>query len=109
MRTLLSTFTVSSVMLILFAAPLIQGQTSATGALTITVRDASGGVIPGASLTVNNSAGVTRTQVTNSDGSYTFPLLPPGDYRVSITATGFRPLNVPSVTVHVAETEAIIE
>jgi outer membrane receptor protein involved in Fe transport len=96
-------------MLLSLNAPALVGQTSATGALTVIVRDPSGGVIPGASLTLANSAGVSRTQVTNADGTYTFPLLPPGDYHVSISATGFRPLDVPSVTVHVTETETLAE
>ena len=78
-----------------------------SGALTVTVKDATGAVIPGASVSVNNGAGVSRAQTTNNDGSYTFSLLPPGDYSVSISAKGFRTTDVPSVAVHVSETETL--
>jgi hypothetical protein len=85
------------------------GQTSSTGGLTVTVKDVSGAVIPAASVTLNNSSGLKRVQSTEADGSITFGLLPPGSYEVAIAATGFRPLNIPAVTVNVTETAAIVE
>jgi len=45
------------------------------------VTDAQGAVLPGATVTATNSAnGYTRAAVTNAEGLYTLPLLPPGTY-----------------------------
>ncbi len=83
---------------------LLAGQTSGTGALTVTASDPSGTVIAGATVTVSNGATVTRKQITDANGSYTFSLLPPGNYKVSVTAPGFKTVELPSVTVAVSET-----
>src|SRR5277367_462111 len=77
-------------------APALMAQTASTGALTVNVKDPSGAVIAGASVTVSNAAAVNRTAMTGGDGSYTFPLLPPGDYKVSISSTGFTTAQLPS-------------
>src|ERR1700732_439291 len=54
------------------------------------VKDPSGGSIPGAIVTVTNTdTGLTRTAITGQDGSYRFPELPPGHYQVKAEATGF--------------------
>src|SRR5579862_3806342 len=83
-------------------------QTSTTGALTVTVSDPSGATIPGANINITATAtGAARSHATESNGSYTFTLLPPGDYRVSIAAPGFKPVELSSVTVNVAETHAV--
>ena len=87
-------------------AVVLTAQTSSTGALAVTVKDSSGGVIPGASITVTNSSGLTRSQNTNAEGSNTFSLLPPGDYNVRITAPGFKTADL-AAAVHVTETEAV--
>jgi CoA-transferase family III len=50
-------------LVLLLALPL-WAQTGGTGALTVTVTDPSGAVVPGASVTVHNAAGVSRTDVT---------------------------------------------
>ena len=82
-------------------------QTSSTGALTVTAKDSTGAVIPGATVTATNTSGLTRMQSTNSDGVSTFTLLPPGDYKLSIAATGFRTAEVPAVSIHVTETATL--
>ncbi len=83
-------------------------QTGGTGALTVTASDQSGAVIVGATVRVSNSArNFTRTEATGSNGSYTFTLLPPGDYEVSISATGFNTVTIPSATVNVTETHVL--
>jgi len=58
--------------------------------LTGTVSDRSGAVIPKAEISAKNAAtGVIRGSETNSAGLYTVPGLPPGNYAVSVTASGF--------------------
>ncbi|HEY3885651.1 MAG TPA: carboxypeptidase-like regulatory domain-containing protein, partial [Vicinamibacterales bacterium] len=60
-----------------------------TGSITGKVTDSSGGVLPG--VTVDARSNVLpgpRDTVTGSDGGYTLPALPPGDYTVTYTLQG---------------------
>jgi hypothetical protein len=77
----------------------------ALGAITGTVRDSSGAVIPGAKVEVANEAtGLGHSVTTQSDGVYLAPQLIPGDYRVTITASGFKQLNIGRLKVDVGST-----
>jgi len=70
-------------------APLLA--TNHTGAITGTVSDPTGGVVPKARVTVSNEAtNATRDAMTNDDGDFTVALLPPGHYRVAVEKDGFR-------------------
>jgi hypothetical protein len=90
---------------VLLLAPLAFSQTSATGALTGTLKDSSGAVVPNATVTATSiGTGQARTTTTGTDGGYKFGLLPPGDYKLKFEATGFSVLEVPSVTIVVTET-----
>ena len=83
-------------------------QTAGTGALTGTVKDPSGAVIPNATVTLTSiDTGAARMDMTGADGTYRFSLLPPGNYKVKIEASGFKPVEIPSVTVAVTETEVL--
>jgi outer membrane receptor protein involved in Fe transport len=67
----------------LVAALPSSGQTSASGTITGTVKDATGAIVPGAQVVVIDSdTGVTRTLVTNSAGEYNAIFLQPGQYEV---------------------------
>src|SRR5262245_31864427 len=73
----------------LFAAP-APAQDS-PGTITGTVRDTSGGVIPGATVTITNTAmGTTINVVTNEQGLFQAPFLLPGSYRVTAELSGFK-------------------
>lgn len=66
------------------------GQT-ATGTITGTIRDETGAVVPGATVTVTNvRTGSTRVGVANEAGRYEIPLLPPGEYHVAAEMQGFK-------------------
>ena len=55
------------------------------------VKDQTGGVIPGATVTATNSqTRLTWTAVTDSRGYYVFPALPPGGYELSVEQDGGR-------------------
>src|ERR1700686_3859905 len=63
----------------------------AGGAITGTVVDSSGRVIPNASVSITNVAtGINRTVTTNEDGLYIAPNLLPASYELMFTAPGFR-------------------
>jgi hypothetical protein len=56
-----------------------------------TVTDASGAVIPNATVTITEQrTGVSRSGKTNESGNYTFPDLPPGTYSVAVEVQGFK-------------------
>ncbi|HEY4683979.1 MAG TPA: carboxypeptidase-like regulatory domain-containing protein, partial [Candidatus Acidoferrales bacterium] len=86
----------SALVLLVFASHLTmptdlraQAQAS-TGQIVGTVTDASGGVIPGAKVTIANvDTGLKRELTTNDAGQYRAVLLPTGRYEVSVEAGGF--------------------
>src|SRR5216684_202556 len=62
-----------------------------TGALTGTVHDSSGAVVPGATVKITSAAGGNdRTLTTNSDGDYLAAGLPGGSYDITVSAAGFK-------------------
>ena len=62
----------------------------ATATISGTVRDQSGGVLPGVTITVTQQeTGLTRTTVSNDTGSYVLPNLPLGPYRLEAMLQGF--------------------
>src|SRR6185295_1533688 len=74
-----------------------------TASVVGTVRDSSGGVVPGATVTLTNTAtaaSVTRT--TNADGSYEFVTVRPGLYVVTAERPGFALALTDNVEVQVA-------
>src|SRR5947199_152887 len=75
----------------LLIAKLMLAQTADTAILG-TVLDASVAVVPAANVEITQPAtGFTRTVSTNSSGDYQLRYLVPGDYEVSISASGFTP------------------
>src|SRR5262245_40868228 len=72
------------------------------------VKDASGAVIPGATITARNvSTGFTRIAVTEANGDYRLPSLPPGQYAVSAELTGFSTETRPDITLIIEQTATI--
>src|SRR5262245_4451893 len=72
------------------------------------VKDASGAVIPGATITARNvSTGFTRIAVTEPNGDYRLPSLPPGLYAVSAELTGFSTETRPDITLIIEQTAII--
>jgi hypothetical protein len=76
-----------------------------TATLKGVVYDPQGAVITRASITVTNaSTGLTKTVKSNSDGSYTIPVLQPGVYQIAFEAPGFEKEVVKSFTLEVGAT-----
>jgi carboxypeptidase family protein/TonB-dependent receptor-like protein len=89
-------------------SPSLFSQSASTGALSGTLKDSSGAVVPNATVTLTSiDTAQLRTTTTSADGTYKFGLLPPGNYGVKFEAAGFNALEVPSVTVSVTETAVL--
>ncbi len=80
---------VSAAGLLLFAQP-VASQT-VTGTLFGRVLDAGDLPLPGASVSVSSPQliGGAQTRVTDGNGEYRFPALPPGDYSMNAEMSGF--------------------
>jgi hypothetical protein len=73
-------------------------QSQTTGRIAGTVKDQNGAVIVSAAATVTSLATAEQRKVsTDNAGNYDVSLLPPGTYRVSVTANGFKKTDVESV------------
>ncbi len=76
--------------LALFIAPNLT-KAATTGSIFGTLKDPSGAVIPGATITVTNTAqGIQTKTVTDEKGAYTFPSLTVGRYNLVAEASGFK-------------------
>jgi Carboxypeptidase regulatory-like domain len=72
-------------------APAAFSQTMTTGDIVGTVADATGAVVPKATVTIRlTSENTARTAVTDNTGHYRFSLMPPGDYELEAGATGLK-------------------
>jgi hypothetical protein len=72
---------------------LVANAQEVTGTIVGTVRDANGGSVPGATVTIADAAKgnlVVRTVTTNDDGEFNAPLLQSGLYRVTVEAKNFK-------------------
>lgn len=68
------------------------------------VRDATGAVVAGATVTARNPAtGTSKDATTNSDGDYQIVSLPPGVYEVTVEAPNFKKAVLPSVALTVGQ------
>src|ERR1700730_13347588 len=90
-------FLIPLLLVILSAPPLAAQVTS--GTVVGSVRDVSGGVIPGATVNlVSATKGTTIDTTTNENGDFTFPNAPGDTYSVRVTMDGFKTLernNIP--------------
>ena len=77
--------------LLFFLASLAIHAQAPTGIILGTVTDASGAVVPNATVTVTNrETNIPRNLTSGSDGTFSAPALPPGQYEVKAELRGFR-------------------
>jgi hypothetical protein len=63
-----------------------------SGRIAGSVKDATGALISGSSVTlVNTATGVTQKTASNGEGIFNFPVVPVGQYELDVTASGFTP------------------
>lgn len=78
----------------------LKAQTQTSGALSGTITDPTGAAIPNARITLLSVAtGATRTTTTGPTGVYSFSLLSPGEYRLRVSANGFKTADVGPIAV----------
>jgi hypothetical protein len=72
-----------------------------TGSISGTVRDETTGVLPGVTVTIASPSliGGSQTRATEENGSFRFPVLPPGDYTVTFEMSGFGRVERSAITV----------
>ncbi|MBM3819452.1 MAG: hypothetical protein FJW14_10635 [Acidimicrobiia bacterium] len=93
-------------MLLVFHAP--EGWAQGTAQINGTVRDESGAVLPGVTVTATQAdTGFTRTVVTNEAGAYAMPSLPTGPYRLEAALQGFRTYTRTGIVLQVGATPVI--
>src|SRR5262245_47055415 len=95
-------------LVVLAICGVLLGQSAGTGALTGTVTDPAGAIVPKATVTLTNTqTNQVRTATTGADGSYRITLLPPGTYSAKFSASGFKTSEVPSIVINVTETPVL--
>ena len=80
-----------------------------TSALTGTVKDSSGAVLPGVTVNVSSpgQVGGVQTSLTDSQGTYRFPALHPGTYVMVTTLSGFKTVQQANITLALGTTTTI--
>ena len=86
----------------LFAAT--AGAQEFRGSLSGNVTDPAGAVLPGAAVEIKNvETNVAATVTTNDEGGYSFPLLQPGKYALTVTSQGFNTAQRTGIEIRVAD------
>src|SRR5216683_1789505 len=81
---------------------------SITGSISGTVMDSTGGVIPGATVTLTgDQTGGTRTANTNGEGRFSFAALQPGVFSLKVEHQGFQALEQKGVVLSANESLAL--
>jgi outer membrane receptor protein involved in Fe transport len=82
----------------------LSAQTTGAGTITGTISDPTGGVVPGAAVTVKNTAtGTEQPLATNAAGIYVAQFLQPGAYDITVTKQGFAKTVRTGLTVQVGQ------
>ncbi|HET7746136.1 MAG TPA: TonB-dependent receptor [Vicinamibacteria bacterium] len=96
------------VFLLAAAAPLLAQSQAINGTIEGSVRDTTGGAVPGATVTVTSvDTGALRVLQTNEEGFYRAPLLPLGTYRVKAELAGFKTVERTGLTLSAGQTAVI--
>jgi hypothetical protein len=99
---------VLALLLIAAAVPALAQSQAANGAIEGTVRDNSGGVLPGVTVAlVNIDTGTQRIVVTNESGLYRAVLLPLGTYRLTAELAGFKKYEQAGIELNAGKTAEI--
>ena len=84
----------------------------ANASITGTVVDSAGGAIPGAAVVVKGESGVSFEAISNGEGLFNVPSVPPGAYTVTVSLSGFKTALLKDVRVAAgtpASVKAVLE
>ncbi len=91
-----------------FCSAGLHAQSTTQGAIAGTVQDPSGAVIGNATVSIRNDATNATIQITaDASGFFKAPLVEPGTYTVTVTASGFAKYTASSVVVNVGQVTSI--
>src|SRR5262245_15370462 len=86
----------------------VSASAQVSGSINGTVTDNTGAVLPAVTITVTGPTLMgAQTALTNADGQYRFPTLPPGNYRVSYELSGFATVVREPIVVQVGFTATV--
>ena len=95
---------------VLTSAPALPQAAATLGTIEGSVKDATGGRLPGTSVTLrNDETGFVRTVLTNQNGNFKAPLLPLGPYTLTIELSGFQTLVRDGIILTIASTVTLPE
>src|SRR5262249_44093492 len=101
----LTVFTISFIFTLLVVFGNTSVAQSTFGSIRGTVKDASGSVVPNATVKLTNvDENTSRTVTTNNDGDYEAVNMKPGRYRIEVSATSFQPFKTSDVTLVARQT-----
>jgi hypothetical protein len=84
------------------------GGASSTGTITGKVTDTSGGVLPGVTVNATSQSMMgVQSSVTNAEGIYRFPAVPPGTYTLSYELPGFNTLKREGIDIRLGFTAQV--
>jgi hypothetical protein len=85
----------------------IRAQESASSGVSGQVVDATKGAMPGATVTVTNTGtNAQRVVVTDAEGRFTVPNLPPATYTIRVELSGFQTAEIPDVVLGTARSRS---
>ena len=98
-------FAILAVALLILASGAAVWSQTVQGVITGTVTDPTGAVVPNATVTITNvGTNISQNTTTGSDGSYRFPLVPPGTYTVEFKAANFAAVRISGLVVEASQT-----
>jgi hypothetical protein len=94
---------------VLASAQSIEAQGSTPGAIQGTVKDGSGSAVAGAIVSLETAASTgQRTAITDQAGAFRFPAVEPGNYKITIAASGFAIWTTPNVAVALGDNQPLL-
>lgn len=92
-----------NILSIALLSAVVAAQSGPTGSLSGAVQDASGSAVAGAKVSaISTETGLSRAATADAEGRWTIPVLPAGNYRLVIEASGFKKATREDVAVEAA-------
>jgi hypothetical protein len=88
------------VLAVVLLLPAVMSGQEVTGSIAGTIFDSSGAIVPNATVeAIGSNSPRPITTTSNADGTFNFPKLPTGSYKVKVTAPGFSPVQQVGINV----------